>query len=59
MRARNPCIGSKGSRTDTFRDATSIFAVGLAVKTNEDSAMDASKTIMQVDHMLDIPLTRA
>lgn len=45
--------------TDTFRDATSIFPVGLAVKTNDEIAMDVSKTIMQVDHRLDIPLTRA
>lgn len=45
--------------TDTLRDATSIFPVGLAVNTNEDSATDASRTIMQVDHRLEIPLKRA
>ena len=59
MRARNPRIRSKGSRTNTLRDATSIFAVGVAVKTNEESAMAASKTIMQVDQKLDSPLMRA
>ena len=45
--------------TDTFRDATSTFPVGLAVNTRDDSAIAASRTSMQVDHRLDIPLARA
>lgn len=52
-------IKTKGSRTDTLRDATSIFALGWSVKTNEDNAMAASKAIMQLDQKLDIPLIRA